>query len=151
MKKFDGISIENVTSEWEEDSVLDESRLDYEISRVPSLHSKYLNYYVHFKNELSSAEYKYSQLGHIKRKYYKGECTKEELEKYGWSQFTGLKPSFQEMTAYLEFDNDLMKLKKRVSEMKTSVSTCEYILKSIVGRDYLIRSQVDYQKFLSGG
>ncbi len=150
MQELDRNSLEFVIEEWSKDSKLDDSRLDYEISRTPSLHSKYLTYYVHFKNELSKADFNYNKLGNVKRRYYKGECTKEELENYGWTQFTGLKPSFQEMVAYLEFDNDLMKIKKRITDMKTAVSTCEYILKSITGRDYLIKSQVEYQKFLSG-
>jgi hypothetical protein len=135
---------------WREDAVIDETRVNVEICKTPALHSKYLSYYVSYKNELSIAESNYYRLGNIKRKYYRGECTKEELERFKWIQFQGLKPSGAEMNNYLDYDLDLIKLKEKITNLKTAVSSMEYIMKSLAGRDYSIKTLVEYNKYLAG-
>lgn len=151
MKMKNEISIEEVVNEWQEDSKIDEMNINLEICKTPSLHSKYVNFYVYFKNLLSSYETSFYRLGNIKRKYYRGECTADELKKYGWSQFMGLKPSIGEMNAHLEYDLDLIKVKEKINEFKTSVSSVEYILKAITYRDSSLKTLVDYNRFIAGG
>jgi hypothetical protein len=145
------ISIEDVVAEWRAESAIDETQINVEVCRTPSLHSKYLNYFVQFKNELSKYESLYYRACNLKRKYYRGECTQEELKKYGWEQFQGLKPSLSEMNAYLEYDVELIKSREKIAELKTAVSSIEYILKSIASRDYSIKTLLDYNRYMNGG
>ncbi len=145
------LNINEIVEEWKNDSPIDSSRLEYELCRTPSLHSKYVNYYILFKQELGKAEYNYSKLANIKRRYYRGEMTYDDLQKYEWSQYQGLKPNLSEMNSLLEYDIDLSKLKEKVNELKSAVQAMEYIIKSITGRDYSLKSLIDYQKFLNGG
>ena len=145
------VNIQDVINEWKVESAIDESSLNKEVCRTPQLHSKYLNYYIHFKNELSKYESLYYRAGNIKRKYYRGECTQEDLKKYGWEQFQGLKPSLSEMNSYLEYDIELVKSREKLSELKTAISSIEYIMKSLAGRDYNLKVLFDYNRYLNGG
>ncbi len=144
------ITIEQVVDEWKDDSKIDQSKLDFELIRTPSLHSKYLKYYIHFKQKLALAESKRNKMGFIKRKYFRGECDKNDLDRYGWSQWNGLKPSGVELNQLLEFDSDMNDLGRVVAELKTSVAGLEYIMNQIKGRDYSLKSMVDYMKFVNG-
>jgi hypothetical protein len=139
-----------ILADWKEDAVISETQINVEICRTPALHSKYLSFFVELKRELSVAESQFYRLGNIKRRYYRGECTQEELKKFNWIQFQGLKPGLSEMNAYLDYDIDLIKLREKISDLKTSCSSIEYVMKSIAGRDYSIKTLVEYNKYISG-
>ena len=144
------ITIEQVLAEWKIDAQINESKLSHEIIRVPMLHSKYLEYYIHFKRQLSSAESKKNKLSWQKRKYFRGEMDSDDLKKHGWSQWNGLKPSSAELNQLLEFDTDINDITRVISELKTSVSGCEYIMNQLKSREYSLKTVFEYQKYLSG-
>ena len=136
---------------WKVDSKIDETNLILELCRTPQLHATYLNHYVNAKNMMTTAERDFLRLGNLKRKYYKGEMTRDELTKLSWDQYTGLKPSHSEMNSLLEFDVDMIKKAREVNDAKTFVSTTEYILKQIAQRDYSLKSIIEVTKYLNGG
>jgi len=144
------ITIDEVLSEWKVDAHIDESNISKEIIRVPYLHSKYLEYYIHFKQKVASADSKKNKTAWQKRQYFRGEMDAENLKKNGWSQWNGLKPSATELNQLLEFDSDMNDLTRLVAEYKTSASGCEYILTQLKGREYALKSLIEYQRFLSG-
>ncbi len=145
------VTVETVMNEWKRDSVVDDSDIGAELVKTPSYHSKYLNYFVHFKGELIKLERMYYKLGNTKRRYYRGECTKEELENNGWTQFQGLKPSASELSAYLEYDVDMVNLQAKISDLKSCISVVEYILKNITFRDTSLKTMFEYQRYINGG
>jgi len=142
--------LEDVMQEWKIDSKLSIDTLQKDLYNTPNIHAKYLEYYIWFKAKLSAAEKNYNTMQWIKRKYFRGECEQHELTKYGWSQWQGIKPSQQELNFLLESDCDMNDLKERVEYFKTAVNSIEYIMRSIGGRDYTLKTIVDYQKYLSG-
>ena len=144
------IYIDDVLADWRKDAVIDESKISYELIRLPMLHSKYLEYYIHFKHRLSKAEMAKSKMGWVKRKYFRGECEQKELEKYQWSQWQGLKPGSSELNQLLEFDADMSALTVIVTDLKTAVTGCEYIMGQLKGREFSLKAIIDYQRFLSG-
>jgi len=146
----ESIFIDDVLENWKADAVIDESKLSAELIRLPMLHSKYLEYYIHFKHRLAKAEQSKSKLSFIKRKYFRGECTQKELEKYGWDQYTSLKPGVSELNQLLEFDSDIASLTLIVSDLKTAVVGCEYIMGQLKNRSYELKAIIEYQRFLAG-
>src|ERR1035437_6075979 len=144
------IDINCVLEEWKIDAHIDESRLSHEIIRIPMIHSKYLSYYIHFKQKLAAADSKKNKTAWQKRQYFRGEMDAENLKKNGWSQWNGLKPSATELNQLLDFDSDMNDLTRLVAEYKTSASGCEYILTQLKGREYALKSLIEYQRFLSG-
>ena len=80
----DVIKIETVLAEWKVDAIIDESKLSHEIIKVPSLHAKYLEYFLYFKRKLSKAESARAKMGWQKRKYFRGEFAQDDLARHGW-------------------------------------------------------------------
>lgn len=143
-------TIEEILETWKKDSIIDESNIIKELIRVPMLHSTYLEHFLYFRREVSLYESKKNKMANIKRKFYRGEMTRDELEKYGWEQFQGLKPSMAELNHLLEIDLDLIALNKMLSDNKTAVSCLEYIINQLKSREFSLKGILDYQKFLSG-
>lgn len=143
-------NINDILEEWKTDAMIDETQINHEIIRTPNLHSKYLYYYLYFKRKLSVADTKFNKLCWVKRKWFRGEMTRDELVEHGWPQYQGLKPSASELSQLLEFDPDVNDLKMIVSEYKMAVSCIEYILGQVKGREWSMRSLVDYLRFTSG-
>lgn len=143
-------SINDILEEWKTDAKIDETKVDHEIIRTPNLHSKYLCYYMHFKRKLATADAKFNKMCWVKRKWFRGEMTRDELVDHGWPQYQGLKPSASELAQLLEFDSDVNDLKMIVAEYKMNVSCIEYIMGQIKGREWSMKSLIDYMKWTSG-
>jgi hypothetical protein len=143
-------SLEDVLTEWKRDSVIDESRLNHELLKTPMIHAKYVEYLMFFKAKLAAAEKKYNISGWKKRKYFRGEMDKDDLDKNGWSQWQGLKPSSSELNQLLEMDRDMNDLQENVANYKAAVSAVEYILKQIQSRDYTLKTVFEYMKYVGG-
>lgn len=144
------ITLDELLSSWETDSVMDKTMVTTELLKTTQLHAKYLGYYVFFKAKLSATEKKYNTLAWTKRKYYRGEFDQGDLKKFGWSQWQGLKPSASELSQLLDMDKDMNELKEMINGYKTSVTTTEYILKEISGRSWILKTLVEYEKFQAG-
>jgi hypothetical protein len=143
-------TFEDTIAEWKVDSYLDESNISVEVARTHQLHSKYLEIYMYAKAKHAAADKKYNTMQWIKRKYFKGQMEKHELDQYGWSQWQGLKPSNSELNDLFAADRDLNDLLEKSSYYKSFVSGVEYILKAITGRQWDLKTLVEYQKFQAG-
>ena len=144
------MEIENVLALWKDKSKIDSTNLLGEIIKTPSLHAEFLEYYLLYKKKHVSSEMRYNKLAYVKRKYYRGEMTKVELEERSWPQYQGLKPSGGELTSLLAMDNDMVELEAVVTTYKNNVSIMEYIMKQIGQRDYSLKTAVDVQRFMAG-
>ena len=145
------MNLEELKEEWKRDSVLDKTNILREISRIPILHSKYLESMIEFRAKAAQARRKLNTLKNIKRKYYRGECTQEELKAYEWGQWQGLKPSMAELNQLFELDADLNELEEKLEYWMTALSTIEYIMKAIQSRGWELKTMVEYMKFEAGG
>ena len=143
-------SIDEMLECWKQDNHIDETQLNRELIRTPIIHAKYLEYFMYFKTKLAQAEKKYNKLAYIRKKYYRGELTKQDLDHYGWEQYQGLKMSNSEFNQQMDIDPVLLDLKEIVDGYKSAVSVVEYIMKQIHQRDYSLKSIIDYNKFLNG-
>lgn len=141
---------EIVAEQWKEDSEISETKIPQELIKTSSLHSKYLSYYLQFKRNLSTAEYNKNLMGELKKKYYSGRMTKEELDKLGWSQWQGLKQSGTEFNQLISYDKDMNKLEKVVAEANVGIKICEYILQQIDKRGYALKNLLEYYRYING-
>ena len=145
------LSIDSIVDEWKSDSVLDETKLSTELARIPNLHSKYLEVYLTAKQKYISSASVYNKLKFIRKKYYRGEMTREELNEYGWDQYQGLKMSHTEFNATADIDPVLNDEWIKVEYWKGVVSGLEFIMKEIQNRGYTIKTMVEYNKIIMGG
>ena len=143
-------TIDDVKDEWKKDSTIDNTKFESELIRTPTLHAKYVEYIVYFRAKRAATVRKLNTLKNIKRRYYRGECTRDELVANGWDQWQGLKPSQSELNQLFEQDADLISIEEKLEYYNTALSVVEYIMKAITSRGYELRTLLDYQKFING-
>lgn len=135
---------------WAVDSKIDSTNLGSEATKIPQLHSKYLNFLTSAKLNLRKAESDYNRLRHKKFKYYRGEMTAEELKEESWPQWQGAKPLKTEMDEFLNYDADLNLLVDKIEYFKTVIYQLEQIIKSLNSRTWDIRNHIEWIKWTNG-
>lgn len=145
------LTIDDILSEWKNDSKIDENRISQELIRTPILHSKYLDVYLNVKRKHIAATVSYNKLKFLRKKYYRGEMTREELEASGWDQYQGLKMSQSEFNSMSEIDPILSDEWMKVEYLKGLVEGLAYILKEIQNRGYTIKTLLEHTKLMMGG
>ena len=145
------LNIDSIIAEWKQDSILDETKLSTELARIPLLHSKYLEVYLTSKSKLISVTSSYNELKFTRKKYFRGEMTREELLAHGWDQYQGLKMSHSEFNSTADIDPVLNDEWVKVEYWKGIVSGIEWIMKEIQNRGYTIKTMVEYNKIIMGG
>lgn len=144
------MTLAQMLEEWKTDSVVDNTVVTRELLRVPVLHAKYLQCFMVFKAKLTKSEKDYNNMAFLRKRYYRGEFTQQELKQYGWDQYQGLKMSMSEFNSHSAIDPVLVPLKEIVDNNKVAVVAAEYILKEISQRGWLLKTLVDYEKFQAG-
>jgi hypothetical protein len=144
-------TIETIKDEWKLDAKIDNIKIDAEVIRIPMLHSKYLEFMIEYRAKRAALVKKINSLKYLKRRYYRGECTLDELKENGWDQWQGLKPSGSELKDLYEQDPDLRELEEKYEYYSTGISVLEYIMKSIHSRGYELKSVIEFRKFMEGG
>lgn len=144
------MKLSEIQDNWEKDCIINESNLGEAAITSPTLHSKYLRVLSNTKLRLRKSESDYLRLRKIKYRYFRGEMTKEELEKQGWNQYQGTKPIKSEMEEFLSTDDDLINLEDTIEYYKTVIYELESIMKSIHSRTWDIKNAIEWNKIQNG-
>ena len=144
------MKLTEIQEEWSKDSKINELDLGSEAIKVANLHAKYLSLLSNTKLQLRKAESDYNNMRRVKYRYYRGELTRDELEKLSLDQYLGNKPLKNEMDEFLQFDEDLNLLTDKIEYFKTVTYTLEQILRSLNSRTWDIKTAVEWQKFTNG-
>lgn len=144
------MKLSEIQSEWSKDSKINELDLGGEAIRVATLHSKYLTILSNIKLQMRKAESDYNNMRRLKYRYYRGELTRDDLEKLGLDQYQGTKPLKNEMDEFMVCDEDLNLLQDKMEYYKTVVYTLEQILRSLNSRTWDIKSAIEWNKFTNG-
>lgn len=144
------MKLSEIQEEWKVDSKINELELGREAVKVATLHSKYLTLLSNIKLQLRKAESDYNNMRRVKYKYYRGELSRDELEKLNLDQYLGNKPLKNEMDEFMLCDEDLNLLTDKIEYYKTVVFTLEQILRSLNSRTWDIKSAIEWNKFTNG-
>lgn len=144
------MNLHEIIISWKLDSVIDEFNISNESIRNAKLHSKYLGELVEYKRNLIDYKSDYNIMRQFKRRYYRGELSKEELTKYSLSQYQGPKHLKTEMIEILDGDEDLINIQKNIDMCELAITTLESIIKSIFSRGFDIKNHIENEKFRSG-
>ena len=111
------MKFEDIQKSWTSDCSIDDTELARESVRIPQLHNKYLILYSNEKLILKTLRYDHSKLVKLKKEYYGGRLSGEELEALDWEPFQHrlLK---QDIDAYIEADEDTIESKQKWPYMK---------------------------------
>ena len=143
------MKLEEILELWEKDSKLDNTELDKESLKIPSLHNKYLKIYTSENLFFKKMTHDFKEMERNKFEYYSGKMCEEDLKEQGWEQFDH-KLLKQDIPRYLESDSDLIKMLLKIDYQKEKVETVKSIISSINGRSYHISNAIKWQQFLNG-
>ena len=143
-------SFDDITQEWADDSIIDETDVGPQLLNNAKLHSKYVKYMV--ENSVLSKKklIEYNKLRSIKWDYYNGTMSKEELEERGWKPYLYSVKLKDGIERCLDKDDDISKLLMSKALNDESVNACTVILKELNNRTWALRAWIDYQKYLLG-
>ena len=143
------MSTDDISEIWAKDAQIDETNLMRESKRIPELHSKYYNLYYKEALRVKKLKYDYKELEHAKTEYYNGSMHEEELKKRGWEPFR-LKVIRQDLDKYIQSDRDIINLSLKIDYHSARANYLEDIVKTIHGRNFIIKNMIDIMKFQAG-
>ena len=128
------------------DSKIDHNRLDFEALSIPSLHAKYYRIFVEEARILKSLQVDFATEKKAATHYYLGKAPDEEYQK----KPTNIKVLKTDIDLYLDSDEELQVLAKKVNTQKLKVETIEGFLRTLNNRGYAIKTALDFRKFAAG-
>jgi hypothetical protein len=145
------MNIDQLLEMWTEDSKVDDTNLDLELSKVSSLHAKYIKIRTHNNLHAKKLQMEYSTRRKIKQDYYSGDLNNpEDLEKYKLEPLQK-KVYRTSMNAALDSDDELNRILIKKIIYEEMVDTCDSILKEINNRTYQLGNIVKWNTFVGGG
>ena len=141
------VKIDALMEEWSKDCTIDETEPSHETAKIPTLHSKYLRILTHHKLIIYKLEREYNSLKAIKWEYYRGKLNNpEDLKTFGWEPITKI-INRQDVTIYLESDNDLNNILLKKIIHQEIVDFCTSVLKEISSRTYQLGNMIKWLQF----
>ena len=141
-------NLEQILKYWEKDAVIDQTEPGKELIRIPTLHSKYLGILIKHKIASKKAHFDYLRMRKVKIDYFSGRMDQEELDSHGWQPFQFVLKS--DVNAYLEGDNDLIKMLEKKVYHEETVSVLESIMNELKQRTWQLRDFIGWEKFIGG-
>ncbi len=140
------ITLDDIKSQWAEDSKLDNDLLDNESTKIPQLHSKYLNYLSDVRLIKIRKEQEYKTLIREKFEYYTGKA--DDLV-YQEKPFD-LKVLKQDVPMYMDADPEIQNITTRINYYEEIVFFLEKVIQQLNNRTFQIKNSIDWQKFMQG-
>jgi len=147
------LSLENVLSEWDADSKINQSKLDQTSVDTAMLHSKYLKWLSLAKLQLKKSQMNQKSLLKDKWLYYNGKMSQEEIESRNWDYdpFNGLKVMKGDMDHYYDSDKEIQQSEEKITYFKTLVETLQEIVETLRWRHQTIGNIIKWKQFEAGG
>lgn len=143
-------NIDDLITEWEKDSVLDDTEPGKDLMKVSRLHAKYLAIFTHHNLKAKSAAIRYAKLKKLKWEYFSGALNNpEDLTKLGWEPMQR-KILRADVPLWIDADDELNDLLYAEAGHKEIASFCTNVLKEINQRTWQLRTYIDWFKFSSG-
>jgi hypothetical protein len=145
------VNIDALMEEWSTDSKVDETEPGRELSKISSLHAKYLRILTHHNLVCKKLQNDYVRLKKIKWEYYNGDLNNpEDLETYNLQPIMK-KILRQDIPIYLDSDNDLNNLLMKKVVHQEIVDFCGSVLKELNNRTFQMNNLIKWEMFTSGG
>lgn len=137
---------EQITKKWEKDSKLDRYNITVESTKIPNLHSTYIDYYRKIKTNINKIERKIEKLRLEKFHFYSGKADPEVYRKNKFNH----KVLKSDMDYYINADQDYSTLKEKLDEYKIALDVTSSILDQIKTRNFVIKNIIEWEKFTAG-
>lgn len=143
------MKIDDIVSEWDKDSKIDETELGDESVKIPKIHNKYLKIFMGERVQLYRLKAENKKIRRTLTEYYLGELDRNELDELGRDQFYK-KLLKNEIDTYIESDDLFIESTLKVAMQDEKVAYVEAIIKSLNNRGFQIKSAIDWYRFTQG-
>jgi hypothetical protein len=134
---------------WAKDAPLDQERLDWEATNIPTLHARYMRMLSDERMNRRVVKKEVDLLKRDKADWYSGSMAKEDLEERDW------KPNPKvilraDVDKYVQADEDVVEANLRMGLCDEKVEVLTEILKSINNRSFAIGHAIADMRFKHG-
>jgi hypothetical protein len=143
------MNIEKIFEEWAEDSNINRTELDVEAIKIPKLHHKYYKVLVSERLLLKKFEADLKQLKLEKHEFYTQGHTKETQEK-GWVLPAKGMILKADLPMYMDADKEMIETNLKIGYQAEKIELLDSIVRSIINRNFIIKSAIDWIKFSQG-
>jgi Recombination, repair and ssDNA binding protein UvsY len=143
------MTLDDIFTNWSEDSKISKTELDDESLKIPLLHSKYLKFYTTERLTLHKLEAQYKSLFKLKSEYFSGSLDMDTIKENGWEPNPKLILK-SDLNMHIEADADIQRLSLKIGLQREKVSTLDSILKTISNRGFQISNALNYMKLMNG-
>lgn len=143
------MTLEDIFTEWSQDSVIDKMDLDNQSLETPKLHAKYLKYFAIERLSLQRLEQEYKTLLKLKTEYFAGTLDLDSIRERGWEP----NPKVilrSDIGLHIDADPEIQKLSLKIGLQREKISTLDSILKTIANRGFQIKNAIDWMKIQNG-
>ena len=145
------MKLEEIQELWSSDSIIDDTELDAESTKIPETHNKYLKIFSEEKLRLVRLDSKAKELKRLKWLYYTGKLDERSLKNLEWDVFDlDVKKNRHDLEMFLESDKDIIELNDKIEYQKEKLNYLETIIKSLSTRGFLIKNSIEWKKFIMG-
>lgn len=143
------MKLDDIVNLWSNDSMVNRDDLIGESLKVPMLHAKYYEIYMHERQILKTHEEKFKNFEFAKWMYYQGKMDQDELNKRGWPPFNHklLKTDIQRI---VDADEEIIDYKLKISQQAEKTEYLKSIIQSINQRTYMIKNAIEMVRFEAG-
>ena len=134
------MNLDKLNEMWEQDSQLNDEKLDHDSLAIPKLHAKYLRLYNNFVTLRDQAELDVKRTYRDRWEYYTGKSEKP----------FPVKLIKTDVAIYLEADQEYQKSVLKAKYLNQMVEAIKTILSAINNRSFHIKNAVEFAKFLKG-
>lgn len=142
------MTLEDIQSLWNQDSVIDNTELTLEAMKVPQIHSKYYKIYIAEKMILRKYESEYKKLYLDKFEFYSQGPSPETPKDWKLPAVGVILKD--RIPMYMDADEQIIAQSLKVALQKEKVDFVYSIISSINNRGYLLKLILDSEKFRSG-
>lgn len=144
------MKIEDIFTQWEQDTQVDRTELGDEALKIPKLHHKYFQILVKEKMILRQYEADLKQLKLDKYEFYT-QGPNEETKDKGWRLPAKGMILKNDLPMYMEADQDIINQSLKIGLQQEKIELLDSIIKSIMNRNFIIKNAIDWQRFTMGG
>ena len=143
------MKLEEIFKEWDIDSKIDISQLQFESLKIPQLHNKYSKIYVRLKLKRNELQATFALLKQEKKEFYTLGPNAETMKK-GWTLPPQGKILKADIESYLNQDKDIIALNMKLGVADEKLSLLSSILSTVHSRSFHIKHAIEFMKFEAG-
>lgn len=143
------MKLDDIQTEWDNDSNIDRTELGEASLRIPQLHAKYYKIFSNERLMLKKYQADYKQLYKDKYQFYNGTLDEETLRERQWEP-NPLKILRTDISIHIDADEDLQLLQLKIDMQEEKINFLESAIKSLTNRGFQIKAAIDWVKFQNG-